>query len=406
MGGTTNAPAGSDVTAADTGPMSVEVLRDWPSVEALQREWNPLLHRSRANTIFLTWEWIQTWIDISGRHAQPFVVIVRDSHGALVGIAPFYACKYRFLGVLTYRVLRVMGDWPTGAEYPDWIVDQAVEARVVRRIADALLENRKSWDCIWMPKLAGWTGVAERLAEFGRHARLHFQRREMYFGLLELPRTAREYEGQMSGDRRQQLRRKRKQFLARPAFTLAKCVDEAAVPGYLQALFELHALRWSTKGQLGVFRRKPDEARFYEQFAPLALRAGWLRLYGAMEGGSFKAVQLGYVYNRVFLQMQEGFDPAYAAGVGNVLRHHVIESCINEQLTGYDFLGEMSEHKGRWLAQRRTGYDIFMAHKGFKNLPLVALRCWPSGRFLRPLQLSGAAASAPSKSTVEPAHGV
>lgn len=394
--------------AGDASPdlLSATVVQDWASVERLGQEWNALLRKSAADTIFLTWEWIHTWLDVSGRHSQPLVVVVRNGQGALVAIAPFYVCRYRFLSLFEYRVLRTVGDWPTGGEYPDLIVDQEVEEQALCCIAKALLQHRRFWDCIWMPKLAGWTGVSERLAQCGRHGRLHFRRREMYFGFLPLPASIREFEASFSADRRQQMRRKKKQLLAREGFAFGRCEDAASLGEYLHGLFDLHARRWSTRGQQGVFRRKPDEARFYEQFTPLALRAGWLRVYAAMEGGSLKAVQLGYVYNNVFLQMQEGFDPAYQAGVGNVLRHHVIEACIDEKLAAYDFLGEMSEHKSRWLAHKRTGYDIFMGHRSLRNLLLFALRVWPSGRFMRPVQQGGVAAAHPSASVAEARHGV
>jgi len=85
------------------------------------------------------------------------------------------------------------------------------------------------------------------------------------------------------------------------------------------------------------------------------------------EQGEFKAVQLGYVYRNAFHQMQEGFDPEYVRGAGNVLRAKVIEECIAEGIGVYDFLGEMTEHKRRWRAKERMGHDLFIGNRNLRN---------------------------------------
>lgn len=387
--------------------LSAMVVRDWAAVEQVAPEWNTLLRKSAADTIFLTWEWMRAWIDVAGRDFEPLIVIVRNSQGVLVAIAPFYVVPYRFLGIFKFRVLRIAGDWPTGGEYPDLIVDPEVEQPALCCIADALMKHCRLWDCIWMSKIAGWTGATARLAQCAHHARIHIHQREMSFGYLQLPGTIKEFEAGLSGNRRQQMRRKKRQFLANDDFAFERCADVESLERYLRGLFDLHERRWNTQGQSGVFTRKPKEAHFYRRFAPVALRAGWLRVYAARQGDDLKAVQLGYVYNNTFLQIQEGFDPLYEAGVGNVLRHYAVEACINEKLSAYDFLGDMTEHKSRWLAQRRTGYEIFMGHRSLKNMVLFARTIWPAGRFLRPVQSGGGVAVAhSSEHGAEVAHGV
>jgi hypothetical protein len=86
--------------------------------------------------------------------------------------------------------------------------------------------------------------------------------------------------------------------------------------------------------------------------------------------------------------MQEGFDPTYVKGVGNVLRLKVIETCIEEGIQGYDFLGELTEHKRTWGAEKRIGYNLYIGHRSLKNVLLFTKEVWPTGRFLRPSLLA------------------
>ena len=44
--------------------------------------------------------------------------------------------------------MRVMGDYGSGAEYLDWIVDADREGPVSHAIAEALADHSQFWDCI------------------------------------------------------------------------------------------------------------------------------------------------------------------------------------------------------------------------------------------------------------------
>ncbi len=376
-------PVESDAIASPSAGPVIKIIKTWPELASLAAEWNGLLSRSRADTVFLRWEWIHAWMDVAGNQLEPLVITVRDTKGRLVGVAPFYVAAYRLLNLATYRVLRILGDFPTGAEYLDWIVDKDQEAAVSARIGQALRECRDQWDGIWMPYTSGWTGASERIEEACKEAGLLYRARPAQFAYLDLPRTFSEFLEARSGHWRHELRRKERKVFRHADVSFDRCSSEDELQAYLDGLFELHFLRWQLKGEQGTFRRKPNEARFYRRFAPVALRNGWLRLYAIRERGAFKVAQIGYAYNGVLHGLQDGFDPSFAPGAGIVLRAKVIEACIAEGLHGYDFLGEMSDHKARWLATERTGQDVFIAHSGLKSRILQAGDVWPTGRYLR-----------------------
>jgi hypothetical protein len=45
----------------------------------------------------------------------------------------------------------------------------------------------------------------------------------------------------------------------------------------------------------------------------------------------------------------------------------------------------MTDHKRRWLATERNGYDLFIAAPHIKARLLFLREVWPTGRFLRPV---------------------
>jgi len=363
--------------------MRAEIVRDWDRFDELEEQWNSLLSRSRADIIFLRWEWIDVWRRIHGDAVKPFVVVVRDDNGRLAGIAPFYRTAYSLLRVLPYKVLRIMGDFPTGAECLDWIVRADCEAEASRCIADALAGSAADWDFWWMPYVPLWTGGRDRIFEAARHAGLHFSEREVLFGYIDLPGSLEEMLSSMGSHHRYNIRRDLKRTFGDPKTVFTRCTEEKDIPRYLDALFHLHSVRWSRQGQLGTFRKKPNEAKFYRLFAVEAYRRGWLGLYGVEFSGELKAVHYGYLYNGVFLQMQEGFDQESGCGIGNMLRFKVIEDLISRGIRVYDFLGEMSEHKKRWHATEREGRHLMVGNGKVKNRVLFSNGVWPTGRYLK-----------------------
>jgi CelD/BcsL family acetyltransferase involved in cellulose biosynthesis len=360
----------------------VTTVEEW---SALRDEWQELLVSARGQTLFLTWEWLDSWIRVQTPPPRLLIVCVRDGTGRLVGAAPHYRVEYRLLKTVPYRVLHPVGDTDSGAEYQTWIARPSVESAVFGQIVRTLRERRPQWDLIWMPRLEAWTGTHEPLMAAMREGGLALNHRPRVFGAVSLPETFEAYLAQMSANRRQQVRRTMRRRLDRPTVEVRRVSSEGEVQPALASLFDLNARRWTAVGEDGAFARRPGARAFYQEFAPRALGRGWLAFYSLLDEGRPVAAQLGYVYGRTFLQLQEGFDPEYSSNVGNALRARVIEDCIDRGLTEYDFLGGASEHKRRWLSKTRAGLDLLAAHRGLKNAPIIHGRVFPTGAYLRPL---------------------
>jgi len=363
--------------------MKYEVIRSQDQWHALRSQWNSLLVKSRANQLFMTWEWLDCWLRVQRSVTDLRIICVRGPGGELLGAAPFYVANYRLLDILPYRMLRMIGDVDSGAEYQTWIARASDEDRVCAVIVRAMCALRSEWDLLWIPNLESWTGAHEPMVRALRAGRLGIRSRPRDFSTVALPTDYDAFLASMSPNRRQQVRRNTKKILSKPGVEVRKVTTGDELAPALDALFRLHGMRWRSVGQHGVFDRNLKEREFYECFAPEALARGWLAVYTLFDGTEPKAVQIGYVYEHAFLQLQEGFDPDYSPHVGNALRTWVIQDCIRQGLTEYDFLGGHSEHKRRWLAVERTGMDLLAFTPGLRSIP-IRIGVWPRGSYLRP----------------------
>ncbi len=359
--------------------LTAEIVTTRASLARLALRWNALLAQSEAPTIFLTWEWIDAWLEAVQPAADPVVIAIHDGAGRLTALAPFYRSELRFLRLLPVRCLRMLGDVESGAEYPDLVIRPDCAEPSLALIRKSLLDAG-AWDCLWIRNVSDWNGAARRWRSLRSPRIPHCNERTRDFAFIPLPETYDHYLVSLSGNTRSIITRRTKQLLRTCSVELVRCESETDLDVLLDALFDLHRRRWRLEGEAGCFAREPRMADFYRRFGKVALHRGWLRLFALKLDGHIRAVQHGYAYEGVFSQMQEGFDPDAPVGIGNVLRSMVLKACIEERLREYDFLGGFSEHKRRWGAQLRNGRDLFMGHGSLKNRLLFARAVWPTGR--------------------------
>ena len=118
--------------------MKYEVIRSLAQWHGLRGQWNTLLADSKADQLFMTWEWLDCWLRVQRSVTDLKIICVRGPGGELLGAAPFYVANYRLLDIVPYRMLRMIGDVDSGAEYQAWIASASDEDGVCAVIARAL----------------------------------------------------------------------------------------------------------------------------------------------------------------------------------------------------------------------------------------------------------------------------
>lgn len=362
-----------------------KVIASREELESLRSEWNELLANSAADCIFLTFEWLTTWIDAVYPRAHLVVPIARDESGRLIGAAPFYQARMKVLGLIPLNVLRPMGDQFSGAEYPDFIVRKGCENETLPAMLSAMRQANTRWDLIWIPNVSGWSGAAERMSTALPESGLWHRQRTRVFAAAELPKSHDEFMSLFSSKARGNLKRDVRRLLDLDGAKV-EIAEVATMDTRLDELFELHRRRWESVGQAGSFGRKPALTRFYRAFAPIAHERGWLRFWTLRTASGAIASQYGYVYNGVYSQLQEGYEPSIESA-GSALRYLAIQSLIEEGCRVYDFLGGFTEHKRRWRAVQRDGWDFLIGRCTTKLAVLRYKQIWPTGRYLKPAPL-------------------
>jgi len=123
--------------------MRIEFHYESGGFYALKPEWNPLLHRSRSDRIFLTWEWQSTWWKHLGEGDLVLLGFRADDDGRLVGIAPFF----RTQSDDGRSLLNIVGCRDV-SDYLDVIIESGQEPAVYEALLEYLGGQAAPWDVV------------------------------------------------------------------------------------------------------------------------------------------------------------------------------------------------------------------------------------------------------------------
>jgi CelD/BcsL family acetyltransferase involved in cellulose biosynthesis len=160
--------------------MHIQLIRDSNAFATLRTEWNELLSRSSADTVFLTWEWLSSWWET---YAQPddrlHIITVRDNANQLIGVMPLFRRVHPWLPLKPVRTLHFIGDGSADSDYLDSILVQGREEQILTLVWDWLCSHRSSWDVLQLSGIpetsvtCSWlTHVAEQKEVISRNEKI------------------------------------------------------------------------------------------------------------------------------------------------------------------------------------------------------------------------------------------
>jgi CelD/BcsL family acetyltransferase involved in cellulose biosynthesis len=294
---------------------------------------------------FLSWGWIETWLDSLSPSAAVALYVARRA-GAPV--AAF------FLGARTRWRHRVLASrelyWnQTGYRDIDEIYIEyngMVHDGQPPPLAEIVARLPGRWDEIYLPALDADGPIARTAAATGARLRLRIERR-VPSPVVDLAkvREAGDYLKLLGGSTRSQIRRAQKLYAARGKLAL----DVASSPAQAAAIFDelvaLHRRSWSERGEAGAFL--PRIHRFHQRLIETRLSSGEIQLLRVRAGDT----TVGCLYNFVwhgdvaFYQSGLGYETDPKLKPGLVCHALAVDHDARAGHRWYDFLAGESRYK-------------------------------------------------------------
>ena len=372
---------------ASGGEIAVQFLTTTEEFARLAPEWNRLLGKAHAASVFNSWLFQYQWWQVYGA-GQPLRILVALERGETVGILALYIQKVVILG-MPVRVLRFVGSGgDTGPDDLGPVLAPEREHLVASKLARAAL-RLSDFDAAVLSDIDPQSVFAAAFEEAAADARRAiFSEVSERISYIDLPASWGEFLGSMTSDRRSRFKKARRKCEAAHSARFFVWNDAANLDQVIDRLVELHRSRWAEAGGSESFA-SPEYLEFHRQTMKSAFARGWLRLYCLELDGEIAAITYCYRFrNRIFL-MQAGFDPKLAkSNPGKALLGYALEHAIGEGNDVFDFL--KGEH--RYKDELATGHRETRGVRVFRNTPggiayrlrRVVLPLWKARLLRRP----------------------
>jgi CelD/BcsL family acetyltransferase involved in cellulose biosynthesis len=348
--------------------MNIRLLRNVQQFEALRPEWNDLLSRSAADTIFLTWEWLCAWWEAyGGENDELFIVTVRERSGELIAILPMFRRFRPWFPLVRIRTVLFIGDGSADSDYLDAILMSGREDAILNAVWKWLSVERSAWGVLQLSNVPESSSTYRWLQRTSSQSQLVSRSDDIVCAVAELPNSWDEYLASLKPRFRTKVRSTLRDLMTGNGFRFYRIDNSADLTAGLQTLYDLHGKRWELKGTEGVFRN-PKKRRFYEQFTDLFLKRGWLAFDFLELNGRPVACQMCFIYRGTQFLLQEGFDPEFGSdSVGIGLRALVFKRAIEDGLRRYDFLAGIGRHKTQWNARVKYCHSVSLGYRTIRN---------------------------------------
>ena len=327
------------------------------SLQQMESNWKELLKDSHTDTIFLTWEWINTWWKVYGNKYRLYIVTVKDDSGHLIGIAPLKIAMRDWFFSHALPTLEFIGfGEDVTPEYLDFIVRKGYEKTVIPFLLRYLSQHCGCEVYNLRPFSSNSQNIPFIKNFFSEQKSLYEIRPHSNCPVVSLPNTWDDFVSNRSKNFRKKMKEYSRICVRDFDLKFTKCTSLGKLEDRLTQLVGLHHNRWNNSSQ--AFK-SAEYINFHRQISTLFLKRGWLRLYFLADGEKPIAGIYCYYYNNQFYYYQSGRDICYSKyRVGLVLINKVIEEAINEGAVLFDFLSGDESYKFRWAQGIRRNSAI------------------------------------------------
>lgn len=368
-------------------PTQIDLIRDDAGFRALEPEWNALLQRSAADSVFMTFEYLSTWWKAYGKNYELYLLAARDDNGALIGLAPLMLGRGSSFARRHFRHLTFIGGLGDAlAEYQDFVIEPGLESELLPRFYARIDEDlRGKWDLLFLGLVdEGSPALQQLLAavpQFGGHTMQLTARPSPH---IPLPETWDELLQAKSKNFKKQFNNQWNRLHKRHKVEWLVAGEDIGMDEAFDVLIDLNHKRWGSDGQ--AFQ-SPEFIGFHRELCKLFAERGWLFFHLMKLDGQFAAVRYDFVYGGKLWNYQNGWLPELAnLSLGKLLIGYSIKWCIEHGLREYDFLAGTTAYKKSWATDIRYLVTVEISNPAsrwayaFQQLRLVKSLMDPSPR--------------------------
>jgi CelD/BcsL family acetyltransferase involved in cellulose biosynthesis len=342
--------------------MRISEIQEYTDFISLRDKWNGLLAKS-DNTIFSTWEWLSTWWKHFGTKRRLRLLFAEENE-QILGIAPLMLSKYRFARLGQYRQIEFIGR--QDADYNDFILLDKKEDCM--KLFFYHLKHLSDWDNLNLCEINDESPSYNILQNMQARQNMGLKLTESCScPYITLPTSLEAFTTNLGPNMRKNLQRYMRKLSQEYNVQFKTQHDFGSIKEAMISFFVLHQKRWESKGEPGAFVDKAIRD-FNMDIAEIFSQKGWLSLYFLTANNRPIAAAYTFDYNMKKHARLTGFDPDFSNfRVGNLLKMHIIEDCIDRGLKEYNLSRGAGFGKEYWSTGARKNYVVKMYNENLRG---------------------------------------
>ncbi len=322
--------------------MSSLTVRRWSFEEwqGSESAWDGLLATTRADPLFLSWQWLTQWWRCYGNSLGATTHILAFYRGRdLVGLAPFYEHALVRGGVVRTRSMQIIGlSWrdpiPLISEYLD-VVAAPDDRHAVRNECIRVLLDSPSWTELVIGFTAApteWRAAFVQGAAAANHYVRELDRTISYHA--DLGQGFDVYLKELGQSTRRSVWNLRRRLRDEHGEVQCESIAADQIDSAFDDLNRLHQLRWQRPAFAG------ERLQFHKRFAAYLAPRGELAITRLRVAGQVVSMLYDIRKGARQYNVKMGFDPALTSRLSLGLIHfgYAMEAAADRGITLYDFL--------------------------------------------------------------------
>ena len=360
----------SNLRGAD--PITTVIVRTRKEAFGLEEEYARLYESLSCPNVYLSPEWVYTWLLSLGRRHEVFFVTARRG-GRLVGVWPFFEYQLPVFGKALL---------PAGAQAAD-LFDPVGIPEAMESLVDALMESIPEFQFAWLPLLTRHFTETVLQPCMVRLRPPHLLRKRTPRFLVELDRFPdfSSYLEMVFGPKtRQTLRRKARRLAEEGEVQMRLLEKPEEICAWFPKMVAVENASWKASKGDGIFH-KVELRAFYQLLFETLSEHGRMRVSILTVDGRLAAYEVGFLGMDSYCMHSTVFDEAFAAqSPGRQLMLFSMQACFEEGRKFYDFLQNDAEFKRQLATQESRLWDWILLPRSLRGrclrLVLRAVQAW------------------------------
>jgi CelD/BcsL family acetyltransferase involved in cellulose biosynthesis len=325
-----------------------EVFTNTNQLAELKSEWNDLLNRSTTNTIFLTWEWINSWWQVFGNSSELLLITVREDNDILVGLAPLMLRKRRFY---TFPISEITFIGSGLSDRQDFLISND-DPKIIDAILQEIYKKKKKWTLIYFDQVPT-TSLLLKEKLFKKYPMVIED--SSICPYIPIQDSWEGFYKSLSKKMRRDLSNKLNKFKKTGNWQFVVNDQVQDINNTVEAFKKIEEGSRKSGTQKEYFINK-DNMKFIQIFLEFCLKNNWLDISNIILDNKIISILLGYIYHKkyyaYFITFDEDF---YNLSPGKIILNEKIKWCFNnnEKITEFDFSRGDSYIKSRWATLSR-----------------------------------------------------